>query len=119
MEIMRIIAWVQAVYFGITGLWPLIHMPSFLAVTGPKTDLWLVRTVGLLVMCVAVALAVASCRGDVDAQTIALALPSSVALAGIDVVYVAKRVIAKIYLIDAAAECALVIAWMIALALGH
>jgi hypothetical protein len=35
-----------------TGLWPLIHMKSFVAVTGPKRDLWLVRTVGILVSCI-------------------------------------------------------------------
>ena len=32
-----------------TGLWPLFNIESFQQVTGPKTDLWLVRTVGVLV----------------------------------------------------------------------
>ncbi|HZW07268.1 MAG TPA: hypothetical protein VFF65_09095, partial [Phycisphaerales bacterium] len=45
----RVIAAVHGVYFTLTGVWPIVHMPSFLAVTGPKTDLWLVRTVGVLV----------------------------------------------------------------------
>jgi hypothetical protein len=26
-------------FYLLTGVWPLVHMPSFLAVTGPKTDL--------------------------------------------------------------------------------
>ena len=32
-----------------SGIWPLLDMPSFEAVTGRKTDKWLVKTVGLLV----------------------------------------------------------------------
>ena len=39
----------EGVYFFLTGLWPVVHLPSFIAVTGPKRDLWLVRTVGLLI----------------------------------------------------------------------
>jgi hypothetical protein len=39
----------QAAYYLMTGLWPLFHRRSFEAVTGPKTDYWLVRTVGVLV----------------------------------------------------------------------
>src|SRR4051794_41964369 len=38
----------QGAYYTLTGLWPLVHMASFEAVTGPKTDDWLVRMVGLL-----------------------------------------------------------------------
>ena len=44
-----VLAWVQAGYFVVTGVWPIVHMRSFLAVTGPKTDLWLVKTIGVLV----------------------------------------------------------------------
>ena len=43
------VAWIYSIYFMLTGIWPVVHMPSFIAVTGPKTDLWLVRTVGLLI----------------------------------------------------------------------
>jgi hypothetical protein len=43
----RLIAF-QAAYYLATGLWPLVHLPSFEAVTGPKTDDWLVHMVGLL-----------------------------------------------------------------------
>jgi hypothetical protein len=35
----RWLAGLQGAYFLVTGVWPLVHMPSFLAVTGPKTDL--------------------------------------------------------------------------------
>jgi hypothetical protein len=45
----RILA-LQALYYLATGLWPLVHLSSFEAVTGPKTDDWLVHMVGLLAM---------------------------------------------------------------------
>jgi hypothetical protein len=32
-----------------TGLWPLVSIGTFQQVTGPKTDLWLVKTVGVLI----------------------------------------------------------------------
>ena len=38
----------QGAYFLGTGVWPLVLMPSFESVTGPKVDKWLVRTVGVL-----------------------------------------------------------------------
>jgi hypothetical protein len=43
----RITRW-QGIYYVVSGAWPLLHFPSFEAVTGPKRDRWLVRTVGLL-----------------------------------------------------------------------
>jgi hypothetical protein len=39
---------VQGIYFLATGVWPLLSMRTFLAVTGLKTDLWLVKKVGLI-----------------------------------------------------------------------
>ena len=38
----------QSGYYGVTGIWPILHLPSFEAITGPKIDDWLVHMVGLL-----------------------------------------------------------------------
>ena len=46
MSLIAIVAGAQAVYYILTGVWPLVHIRSFMAVTGPKTDLWLARTTG-------------------------------------------------------------------------
>jgi hypothetical protein len=43
------VALVQGLYFLMTGLWPLVSIGTFQHVTGPKIDLWLVNTVGVLV----------------------------------------------------------------------
>lgn len=50
-------------YYVVTGLWPLIHLTSFEAVTGPKTDDWLVHMVGLLAASIGLALLHASYQG--------------------------------------------------------
>jgi len=39
----------QAIYYIITSLWALAGIRSFQKVTGPKVDIWLVKTVGVLV----------------------------------------------------------------------
>jgi cytochrome b subunit of formate dehydrogenase len=52
----------QGSYYVLTGLWPLLHRSSFLAVTGPKVDLWLVNTVGALLAVTGLVLLVAGWR---------------------------------------------------------
>lgn len=42
------VALVQGIYFFVTGVWPLISTNTFQMVTDPKTDLWLVKTVGII-----------------------------------------------------------------------
>jgi hypothetical protein len=101
----------QGLYYVLSGLWPLAHMRSFLAVTGPKTDLWLVKAVGLLVTAIGASLLAASARGAAAPETIVLAVGSALALAGVDVVFAATRTISRIYLADAAAEAALLVLW--------
>jgi hypothetical protein len=110
---MIVVAAIQAVYFIVTGVWPLLHMRSFLAVTGPKMDLWLVKTVGVLVTCIGAAIGLAAWRGNVPVEVRVLAVTSAAALAGVNVNYVARRVIAPIYLLDAAAEIVLIAAWLL------
>src|SRR5262245_26510628 len=78
----RGVAGLQALYYLATGLWPLVHMDSFLAVTGPKTDLWLVRTVGALIAVIGASLAVSVAR-RLTPEAMVLAIASALALAGI------------------------------------
>jgi hypothetical protein len=50
----RALALGQGVFYLGIGLWPLLHLPSFAAVTGPKPEGWLVKTVGSLLCVVGV-----------------------------------------------------------------
>jgi hypothetical protein len=112
MEPLRLVCLAQGLYFLFTGLWPMVHMRSFLIVSGPKTDLWLVRTVALLIVVIAVTLLDSTVRGAIDKDTFLLAVGSSVALGLIDIVYVAKAVISPVYLADAVVEALLIGAWI-------
>ena len=98
-------------YFLTTGVWPLLDMKSFEAVTGPKVDAWLVQTVGALVGVVGATLIAAGVKGRVTPEIKGLAVGSAAALAMVDVYFVATRRIPPIYLADAAAEAALITAW--------
>src|SRR5437868_11931097 len=101
----------QGVYFAATGIWPIVDMRSFEAVTGPKVDKWLVRTVGVLVAVIGGALISAGARRAVTPEVAGLAVGAAAGLGLIDVIYSTSGRISKIYLADAAAEAALVTAW--------
>jgi len=103
---------VQGLYFVLTGVWPLAHIESFMAVTGPKTDLWLVQTVGVLVLVIGLVLCLAGYRRQRTPEVLLLALGSALALAGVDCVFVIQGRISAIYLLDAAVELVLVALWV-------
>jgi hypothetical protein len=95
-----------------TGVWPLVHLRSFEAVTGPKREGWLVKTVGTLVAVIGGVLLLAARRGAVSQQARQLAVGAAGALAVVDTVYAAKRRISPVYLLDAVAEVGLIAAWL-------
>ena len=113
-EMSRWLALGQGAYFFATGVWPLLSMRTFEAVTGPKTDRWLVKTVGVQVGVVGLVLLLAGAGGRITPEVVLLAIGSALGLAGIDVWYVARGVIPRIYLLDAAAEAVLIAAWVAA-----
>ena len=111
----RHVASVQAAFYVGTGIWPLLHRRSFERVTGRKTDFWLAQTVGLTVAAIGVGLAQAvSRREGVPAELRTVAATSAAGLALVDLCFVARGRISKIYLADAAAEVALVGGWLFA-----
>jgi hypothetical protein len=109
-----LLALAQGVFYLVTGVWPLLSIRSFELVTGPKTDRWLVKTAGVLITVIGAALALAGRRKSVTPELRLLALGSALGLTGIDVVYVARGRISKVYLLDAAAELGLVALWALA-----
>jgi len=75
----------QGIYYVATGVWPLVSIRSFEAVTGPKTDRWLVKTVGVLVSVIGLVLVVAGRRRRVTPEATLLAASSAAGLAAIGV----------------------------------
>ena len=108
---MKTLALLQGLYLLISGAWGVLHIESFQRVTGRKTDLWLVKTVGLLLVAVGIALLVAAAREQFDPALIVVAIGSAAALLIIELVYVPKRVIPPIYWLDGAIEAGFIVAW--------
>ncbi len=107
------VALAQGSFYLLTGLWPVLGVRSFQRLTGPKTDVWLVKTVGLLTTAVGAVLVLGANDTD-DSRLAALGAAAAAALAGIDLTYVSKRVISRVYLGDAAAQLAFVFGWIAA-----
>ena len=111
----RHVASLQAAFYVGTGVWPLLHRRSFEWLTGRKTDFWLVQTVGLTVAAIGIGLAQAVARQrGVPPELRTIAATSAAGLALVDLSFVARGRISKIYLADAAAEVALVAGWLLA-----
>ncbi|HEV2106956.1 MAG TPA: hypothetical protein VGR16_01690, partial [Thermomicrobiales bacterium] len=98
------VAVAQGGYYLITGIWPLLHMRSFEAISGPKTDRWLVKTAGVLITAIGATLLIADRRERAATpEATVLATGSALGLTAIDVIYASKRRISPVYLLDAAA----------------
>ena len=108
----RSLALTQAAYYAGTGIWPLVHIHSFERITGAKLEHWLVRTVGALVTVVGVSLALGARDDPGRPETVALGAGSAAALGAVDFVYVAKRRISPVYLVDGLAQVGLLAAWI-------
>ena len=115
----RALAIGQGVFYVGTGIWPIVSLRTFEAVTGPKADGWLVKTAGLLITAIGAGLTSAGLRGRVTPDMKLVAVGAAAGLTAIDVVYVARRRISRVYLLDAVAEVGLIGAWAAAQALGR
>ncbi len=103
---------VQGVYTLLTALWGIIDIDSFMAVTGPKNDIWLVKTVSVILVAVAICLICHRFVSGHPLPAILLGLSSSIGLGFIDVYYHAKEVISWVYLMDAVAEALFALLWL-------
>lgn len=110
-EAWRAVSLAQGCFYLVSGLWPVVHLRSFMAVTGPKTDYWLVQSFGVLVAAIGAVFLIRGVKGP-GAVTRQFGLASAFALTAIDVRFVATGTISPIYLCDAAAELLLAIAWL-------
>jgi hypothetical protein len=94
----------QALYYPATGLWPILHLRSFMAVTGRKKEPWLVQTFGALLGAVGMSMLAARDRRGSSAR---LGIACPLTLAAPEAVFVAKGRIRAIYLVDGVVELAM------------
>jgi hypothetical protein len=109
----RVAAIGQGAFWLAAGLWPLVSYRSFEAVTGRKEDDWLVKTIGGLIAVVGATLLAAGRRGRVTREIRLLGAASAAALTVADVVFVRRKRISRVYLLDVAAEAPFLAAWAV------
>jgi hypothetical protein len=103
----------QGIFYVASGLWPLVHMRSFEAVTGPKHDRWLAKTTGALMAAVGGALIAGAFDRRQSRALQLLGMGSALALGAADIIFSARGRISKVYLADAAAEGAAIASWVV------
>jgi hypothetical protein len=102
---------IQGLFYVITGLWPLFSMRTFEKITGPKTDKWMVKTFGL-VLSVDGFIFLGSSFLQPSVSTVILSIGTALVLLSVDLRYTIKKIISKVYLVDAVAEAAFAAVWI-------
>jgi hypothetical protein len=116
MKFIRVLIGVQATYIFLTALWPLIDIHSFMLVTGYKTDVWLVKTVGALLIPISLTMgSYLIIRAD-ERPLIILGGGTAVSFICVDFYYALGDVISDIYLLDGVLQIGFVAAWIYVLA---
>jgi len=111
MKFVKTLLTVQGAYTFITAVWPLIDIDSFMAVTGPKHDIWLVKTVGALLIPVSVCMLM-NVFVETDRKTIiVLSLATAGAFVCIDFYYALNDVISAIYMADGVLQILFILGW--------
>jgi hypothetical protein len=112
-KLAKILPWFHGLYYLISGVWPLVSITSFQLVTGPKTDIWLVNTVGLLLIVSGFVLTLAAYRRRINPEIVVLAIGNAFALIMVELVYWSIGTISAIYLLDTVLEGLLIIGWLL------
>ncbi len=112
MRFERILITLQSIYILLTALWPILHIESFMDVTGPKTDVWLVKTVGALLLPIAVALLYQLTQPR-SLTAILLGGLSAIAFVVIDFYYALSGTISDVYLTDGIVQLVFLLGWMV------
>ena len=109
MDVPRSALAMQPYYYIATGVWPIVRLRSFEAVTGRKRDRWLVRMVGLLAASIGVSLIAGRRRGERRTTTV-LAATSALAFAAIELWYAGRGRKRAVYAADGLLELGIALA---------
>jgi hypothetical protein len=112
MKVYRCLLSVQSLYILITAAWPIIDIESFMYVTGPKQDIWLVKTVGALLIPIAICLGVHLIIRSNFLPAFLLGSLTALAFSLIDFYYALRGTISPIYLLDGMLEAIFLFTWI-------
>ena len=110
-RIYKVTLWIQGSYTLLTALWGIIDIDSFMVVTGPKNDIWLVKTVSVVLVAIGLCLLIQGLSGVKSIAVMVLAFFSSLGLAFVDIYYATRDVISNVYLADAFIQILLLFTW--------
>jgi hypothetical protein len=112
LRLFRLLILTHGGYILATAIWPLTDIVSFMEVTGYKEDIWLVKTVGSLLIAVAICLLSYLYFNAEIRPAIVLGAITAIAFICIDLYYALNDVISDIYLADAGAEIIFLAGWI-------
>jgi hypothetical protein len=112
MKVFRLLLLTQCSYYLVTAIWPLVDINSFMLVTGYKTDIWLVKTVGVLFIPIALTLATYLPNAAPDKRVIILGGFTALVVCIIDFYYSGAGVISRIYRVDGCIQLAFISGWL-------
>lgn len=112
-KVYRWLLWIQGSYTLINALWAIVDIDSFMKVTGPKTDIWLVKTVSVVLAAIGITLLAHASVKEVNKLPAAiLGMTTSLGLSIIDFYYSGNEVISMVYAIDGAVEVLFFVVWI-------
>ena len=112
MRLPKIILIIHGSYIFLTAIWPLVDVESFMIVTGYKTDIWLVKTVGALLLPIALCMLVHVIIETDYRPAIVLSMSTATAFVAVDFYYALNDVIGDIYLVDGFIELMFLLSWI-------
>jgi energy-converting hydrogenase Eha subunit E len=112
MKLYKTILIIQGIYTSITALWAIVDIGSFMKVTGPKNDIWLVKTLSVILLAIGLTFISHSFQHKISLPAITLALSTSLSLAIIDFHYVSEGVISRVYSADGIIQVIFFVFWI-------
>ncbi|MGH2398648.1 MAG: hypothetical protein ACRDFA_12515 [bacterium] len=105
----------QGIFYLLTGLWPFVHLESFVSVVGPMPDVFQLHVTSGLIVVIAGVLIAGSRRGE--PASVVLGIASALTFVVLDVAY--ARILRDIYWLDAAVEAAIAILLLVLVTRGR
>jgi len=102
----------QSAYYMLTALWALVHIKSFMQVTGPKTDVWLVKTISVMLIPMSLVLFAGIFRWGNGKTLFLLGAGTALGLAFIDFYYTHHGIISPVYKVDGYMQIIFLVLWI-------
>lgn len=107
-RLLRLILGVQGLYYVVTGLWPFLHLRSFLWVVGPKLDRFQLGVTAALIVAIGASLLAAAVRSRPSGSAAVLSIGAAVAFIAVDLRF--RAILRAPYWVDFVVEAGFALA---------